>query len=56
MLFCTVGCKVKEGLAARRYMCEESDLLLRACSWNGGSHETSRKRIQSLVCAHWFLR
>lgn len=54
--FCTVGCKVKEGLAASCYMCEESDLLLRGRSWNGGSHETSRKRIQSLVRAHWFLR
>lgn len=47
------GCNVKEGLAAERYMCEEPDLWL---GWRSGGHETSGERIQSLVCAQWFLK
>lgn len=47
------GCNVREGLAAESYMCEKSDLWL---GWSSGGHETSRERIQSLVCAQWFLK
>lgn len=44
---------MKEGLAAERYMCEESDLWL---GWRSGGHEASGERIQSFVCAQWFLK
>lgn len=47
------GRDVKEGLAVKRYMSVESDLWL---GWRSGGQETSGERIQSLVCAQWFLK